>query len=175
MEEKENRNQDEILDKKFGRLRVLGAKGKNSWLCRCDCGKEIVVRGCYLKSGHTGSCGCLRIYRHPERDVGLRLLYYRYKCRAKRAKREFSISLDKFKVLTKKNCFYCGRGPCSVSKSKSRHSEYVYNGLDRIDSKKGYSMVNVVTCCVFCNRMKLHYTQYEFREFVRRIYRHWAR
>lgn len=29
------------------------------WRCVCDCGNEVVVRGEYLKSGHTKSCGCL--------------------------------------------------------------------------------------------------------------------
>ena len=28
------------------------------WLCRCKCGKEIVVRGSDLTTGHTKSCGC---------------------------------------------------------------------------------------------------------------------
>jgi hypothetical protein len=28
------------------------------WLCKCDCGKSIEVRGSSLISGHTKSCGC---------------------------------------------------------------------------------------------------------------------
>ncbi len=28
------------------------------WKCRCDCGKEIEVRGTNLRSGHSTSCGC---------------------------------------------------------------------------------------------------------------------
>lgn len=30
------------------------------WLCRCDCGNEIIVRTHCLTSGHTKSCGCLQ-------------------------------------------------------------------------------------------------------------------
>lgn len=30
------------------------------WLCKCDCGSEVVVQGKYLKDGHTKSCGCYR-------------------------------------------------------------------------------------------------------------------
>lgn len=30
------------------------------WLCECDCGNEIVVKGLKLRSGNTRSCGCLR-------------------------------------------------------------------------------------------------------------------
>ena len=29
------------------------------WLCRCDCGAEVIVQGGHLTSGNTGSCGCL--------------------------------------------------------------------------------------------------------------------
>jgi len=28
--------------------------------CRCECGKECLVRGADLRSGHSRSCGCLR-------------------------------------------------------------------------------------------------------------------
>jgi len=33
---------------------------KSCWLCKCDCGKEVVVRGGDLQQGHTKSCGCLQ-------------------------------------------------------------------------------------------------------------------
>lgn len=31
------------------------------WKCRCDCGKEFVTSGVYLRNGHTKSCGCYNI------------------------------------------------------------------------------------------------------------------
>lgn len=33
-------------------------KKRRAWLCKCECGKEIVVSGKHLRSGHTQSCGC---------------------------------------------------------------------------------------------------------------------
>lgn len=36
---------------KTGRRRML-------WLCKCDCGNEVLVDRSHLKSGHTKSCGC---------------------------------------------------------------------------------------------------------------------
>ena len=63
---------------KFGRLTVIdvakpyvsprGEKSKQ-WLCKCECGNEIVVRGCMLTSGNTQSCGCLR------KDVSAKRMY----------------------------------------------------------------------------------------------------
>lgn len=52
-----------MMGLKFGRLTVHQfantANGRAMWLCRCECGKEAVVSGKYLRSGHTQSCGCL--------------------------------------------------------------------------------------------------------------------
>lgn len=53
-----------LLGQKFGRLTVISFEGikkkKPRWRCKCDCGSEKILRGDYLKSGHTKSCGCLR-------------------------------------------------------------------------------------------------------------------
>lgn len=52
---------------KFGRLTVIKRDLKNqvygrvSWLCKCECGNEVVVIGKNLKNGNTRSCGCLVI------------------------------------------------------------------------------------------------------------------
>ncbi len=48
----------------FHSLTVIGFshidKRRNSfWVCMCDCGNIVVVRGASLKNGHTKSCGCL--------------------------------------------------------------------------------------------------------------------
>ena len=52
----------DITGKKFERLLVIeiaeNKKGRIKWLCRCDCGNNIIVPGCQLKNGHTKSCGC---------------------------------------------------------------------------------------------------------------------
>ena len=49
----------------FGKLTVLdyassdGVQRAASWLCRCECGEEIEVRGTVLRKGDRKSCGCL--------------------------------------------------------------------------------------------------------------------
>ncbi len=55
----------DLAGQRFGRLTVLHRAGrtphkKTLWLCRCDCGAEIVAVTGQLKSGHTQSCGCLQ-------------------------------------------------------------------------------------------------------------------
>ena len=53
----------DITGNTYGKLTVLKrVENRNKdlyWLCKCECGSEIVVRGSYLKSGTTQSCGCL--------------------------------------------------------------------------------------------------------------------
>lgn len=49
----------------FGRLTAIAPTRERSndggvlWLCRCECGKELLVKATYLTQGHTKSCGCL--------------------------------------------------------------------------------------------------------------------
>lgn len=53
---------------RYGRLTVIEKAEKPLrttqtcvwWLCRCDCGAEVVVYGGNLTDGRTRSCGCLR-------------------------------------------------------------------------------------------------------------------
>jgi hypothetical protein len=53
----------EMLGRRFGRLVVEAEAPRTShdrWRVVCDCGDERVVFGPMLRSGKTGSCGCLR-------------------------------------------------------------------------------------------------------------------
>lgn len=51
------------IGEKFGRLTVLKEVEKQGYnrmfLCRCDCGKEKIVRGTHLTAGKIKSCGCI--------------------------------------------------------------------------------------------------------------------
>lgn len=54
----------DLTGQRFGRLTVIKRaenKGnKTMWLCKCDCGNEVISEGSSLKNGDTKSCGCLR-------------------------------------------------------------------------------------------------------------------
>ena len=54
---------DDLTGMKFGQLTVIervgtSKGGKPLWLCRCDCGREVIVRAADLKNGKQFSCGC---------------------------------------------------------------------------------------------------------------------
>lgn len=65
----------DLTGMRFGKLSVIeraedyvsprGYRGV-AWKCRCDCGKDVVIRGCNLRNGKSLSCGCNRI-EHPNR------------------------------------------------------------------------------------------------------------
>ena len=65
-------NYIDLTGKRFERLEVIGRSHKTHdhiyWLCRCDCGKTMTVRGQNLRNGHTKSCGCLQ--RGISKDQG---------------------------------------------------------------------------------------------------------
>jgi hypothetical protein len=51
----------------FGRLTVMGYAGSSDgavWFCKCSCGQEKKIKGCWLWAGSIKSCGCLRREAH---------------------------------------------------------------------------------------------------------------
>lgn len=56
---------------RYGRLTVIEYAGSSNkkamWRCKCDCGREKIVAGSYLRSGFVKSCGCLRNELSSER------------------------------------------------------------------------------------------------------------
>lgn len=55
----------DLMKQRFERLIVIQRNGKDKnnhvlWLCRCDCGREKIIKGTHLITGHTQSCGCLK-------------------------------------------------------------------------------------------------------------------
>lgn len=62
------------IGEKHGRLTVLDydetSRGRNArWICQCDCGKIVTVYGHTLESGHTKSCGCLKLEMLAKRST----------------------------------------------------------------------------------------------------------
>lgn len=95
-------------------------------------------------------------------------LYNRYKYSAKYRNLEFDISYDLFCYFTMGECYYCESAPYQVHKIKNGY--YIYNGLDRLDNKKGYLYNNTIPCCGQCNRMKSNLSGKKFLTQIYKIY-----
>ena len=166
-----------FIGKRFGRLTVITmgevplGKKMRLWLCHCDCGKDIWIPLHRCTRKIIKSCGCSR-YRPPG-ESGLLRIFNGYKTDArKKEKKVFQITFEDFKNITSKNCFYCGTPPSHKRVQKSRTGDsiaYYCNGIDRVDSSKGYVLENIVPCCTLCNMIKWTLTKEDFLNHLRKI------
>lgn len=104
-------------------------------------------------------------------DPGINRLINSYKSGAKRRNIEYNLTTDEFLNIVNKNCHYCNEPPkYRTWKIQNKNLEMTVNGIDRIDSAKGYTKENCVPCCQICNEMKLHYTINDFLTHIKKIY-----
>lgn len=68
---------------------------------------------------------------------------------------ETCISEEEFSEIAAKECFYCGIGGP--------------NGIDRIDSTKGYEQDNCTPCCKHCNYVKGNLSLEDFNTWKDRL------
>jgi len=174
MKEKLEKQENRYINKKFGRLTVVKFSGYNKhkqsiWLFECECGnkKELILSK--VKNGIIKSCGCITKEGIGVGVASFNEVYSTYKRRAIKKEIPFEITREEFKELTKHDCFYCGTSPNNKS-SKSPLGEYTYNGLDRLDSTKGYTLNNVVPCCKKCNEAKMDLSPSDFYLWVEKAY-----
>ena len=172
----------DLTGQKFGRWTVIKRSYPNKgiepvWLCKCDCGKEKIVIGNSLRKGDSKSCGCLSNELKSARRklnsglASMRAVIRQYKANAENRGLEFRLNEKQFKEITQKDCFYCGAKPNNIIKSPTHNGDYSYNGLDRIDNNKGYTIDNIVPCCKRCNRAKDTYTLQEYKGWIKRTYK----
>jgi len=184
-------------DDRYGRLTVISHAGKDYrnkhlWLCKCDCGNEKVVVSDNLSSGKSNSCGCLKaeflarkgnqygLYEDREKAL-LKVQYSHLKRRNQKMGFSDAIEFDDFAKLAKSPCKYCGveyskeiEDRLNESKKNKRLSDHVLkcNGVDRVDSSKGYTKDNSVPCCKVCNYAKHTMSESDFYRWVKRVYEH---
>lgn len=96
-------------------------------------------------------------YRQYNRTLSGR--YGAYRNSAQQRNLSFELTLDEFKSVFGKQCVFCGK----VDQQ---------NGIDRIDSSKGYFLDNVQPSCFDCNLMKRTFSNEEFLTHVKRIVLH---
>ena len=152
-------------------------------MCKCECGNEKIINGRHLRDGSIRSCGCLgretakanfaKMVKNRRLKSGLasmRTVIRTYKINAKNRGLEYKLTEKQFAKITKQNCYYCGAKPNNISKHPENFEDYIYNGLDRIDNDKGYTIDNVVPCCHQCNSAKRKLTLQEFKNWIKKVY-----
>lgn len=89
-------------------------------------------------------------------DTSLPPRYLSYLKRANAKKVAFDLTVEQFEDMCDRDCVYCGDTGF---------------GIDRIDSKKGYTLDNCVPSCTMCNMMKYTYSEHTFIKHITKIYR----
>lgn len=138
------------------------------------------VDGCESNYSCKGYCmkHYSRVFRHgdssnirklPKGHAARNLIIRSYKAGAKARNLEWALEINDLENLFKNNCYYCGDAPGQIKKTLAGNGNYIFNGIDRIDNKKGYVLDNVVSCCKLCNHAKNNLSVDEFMKHVRKI------
>jgi hypothetical protein len=178
---------NDLTRKRFGKLIVTGYQGREQtsgglwkylWKCKCDCGKETVVRRQHLIGGYQISCGCMlnRSGKNSALFTGYEGISGKFYGSLKRGdsrrkkKLIFNVSIkylwdlylkqDKKCVLTGFDLFFDEPG----RKGKHRNAS-----LDRIDSNKGYIEGNIQWVHKDINMMKKDYDENYFIEMCKKV------
>lgn len=171
-----------LVGQRFGRLvaielvKIYNGVGKSErqYKCQCDCGNYVTVRGTSLTFDQTRSCGCLQkeIVKKEFGEASFNKVYSAYQGSAKKRELDFLLTKDEAKHLMESDCYYCGKSPERISKNKYNNGDFIYNGIDRVDSSKGYYLHNCVPCCKKCNTAKLAMKREDFFDWVKEVFYH---
>lgn len=156
-------------------LKLINKKSPNTYITKYKIvhiitKKERIVRSDYLILLENK-------YLLNTNQLGLRkYLYKTYITGAKNRNHIFDLDFELFNQLISKNCYYCNEAPKEASdhiiikRGNTREPKICYNGIDRLDSCKGYTIDNVVSCCSVCNYMKNRLSQENFLNQINKIY-----
>lgn len=173
-----------LTGKIFGKLNVVSLASERSkrgdalWICSCSCGVTKRIPGSYLTKGNVDNCGCETSVRRSKRmrkPLRRSFIGYQYKAYSNSAKQrnlEFSLTLDDVENLLFQKCSYCNVDPYAthVRFFIDGSTETIsWNGVDRVDSNRGYVKDNCVSCCKICNAAKSDLTLSEFSTWVHRL------
>lgn len=141
----------DIIGNKYGRLLVIKKAeiskkhNKARWLCRCDCGNELIVDGYSLRSGHTKSCGCY--YRDFMKTKGITHNMSRtrlYRCYISMKDRCYRRNILAYKDYGEKGIKVCDEwqefDPFMKWALSNGYNDKLT--LERIDNSKNYSPEN---------------------------------
>tara|TARA_R110000868_G_scaffold99024_1_gene272575 strand:+ start:4293 stop:5468 length:1176 start_codon:yes stop_codon:yes gene_type:complete len=102
----------------------------------------------------------------------IKCVFYNYK-------KDTNLTLEEYYSVSQMNCFYCDQYHSNIfNKAKSdkkssakakENGNYLYNGIDRIDSSLLHNKNNIVPCCKWCNFAKSNLSLKEFYSWMQRI------
>lgn len=173
----------------FGKLMILeiipsNKSGKHSKLrCLCGyCNKEKIMNAATIK--RRVSCGCKQHTSAEWKFIGPKTkpwqllegqaarnnVEFSYKRSARARGLVYDLTTEEFNKLILGICVYCGDSLSTTKKGQGKTSgNFKYTGIDRIDSEKGYTIDNCVSCCSRCNFMKHKMDKNTFIEHVKKI------
>ena len=141
----------DMTGERVGRYTVAWPVGRSGprimWLCACDCGALRIVRGEHLRSGESGSCGCLIRDKHTKHG------YARHGKTTKKTT-EFSCWISLIQRCTDQKAKawpdYGGRGITVCPRWLESFENFLADmghrpiglTIERIDNNKGYSPEN---------------------------------
>ena len=163
---------ESLVGKKINRFTIISLEDHTrkhlKVKVKCDCGNEKIIQLQSILNGDSKSCGCKGRQYY---EASFNVIYNRYKAQAKSRKILFALTKEDFKKITSQNCFYCNSIPSKIpKKTKYHYGVYLYNGIDRLNSKLDYTVDNVVSCCKMCNTMKMDYSIKDFKKQIEKIY-----
>lgn len=131
----------------FGKLKVIrrdeNLNNHPAYLCQCECGNMLVVRGQALISGNTKSCGCLRKINHVKKHSGKGTrLYHIWKAMKTRCTNP---NTNDWKNYGSRGITVCDEWLHNVQAFHDWAMSHGYSDeltIDRIDNNKGYSPDN---------------------------------
>ena len=173
-------NEKDIVGKSNGCLTVLSlndiqqvnCNGHKCWEyiieVRCEsCGKIFNTTWKNFRARSRANCKSCKyckgalIMDNQTKRTGFtqkeRLRISAIKSGAKKRNIPYNLSDEEVVSIISQPCVYC----------KQKYA----NGIDRIDSMKGYEKENVVPCCAICNRMKNNYSLDFFKAHIKKIYK----
>lgn len=148
------------------------------WKCECRlCGNEFERTSNSLNQSSkienvTANCGC-KYYKDRSEEALHKEIYRRYKKGHSQRRRrqgkpvhDFELSFEEFVELSNRPCRYCG---LESDNYNVRGHVVKCNGIDRVDSNRGYTKDNIVPCCKICNKSKNDLPLSEWEDWLKRI------
>jgi hypothetical protein len=159
-----------VLTEDAGRRTYRAGKGATQnvscWKVRClSCGKtsQSTSQGVRDKA-----CTCRGERRAEPRAALSKRLVSSWGFHAKRHNRDWSLTAVDLMGLIFLPCHYCGNSGGNCMRFDGRMVDY--NGLDRVDNSRGYTIDNVVACCGTCNMAKRAMSYRGFLDWIERVY-----